>query len=332
LSGVTGDSLIVADGRLRPVWRFILSTLLVLFAYLVVGISLGVAARVLGFGLNLFVSLFTVNLIMLAALLGIYKMLCAFAEDKPLAFVGLGFRGRWKIELGTGFVLGTLMILAVAALERAWGVADFSWHPLLQGEAHQMALWAGFSFLIFSVAGATEELSFRGYPFQRLADSVGPIGATAVFAALFGAVHLGNASHTWISTFNTMLVGVTLAVAYFRTRSLWLPVGLHVSWNLVQGYVLGFPVSGILLPASLVRPQIHGAELLTGGAYGPEGSVLSTVVFVAATVYLLLSKRIYVSGEMRELVFGQNPLARHKPEKDPSAASNAGGGSQFPQA
>jgi membrane protease YdiL (CAAX protease family) len=227
--------------------------------------------------------------------------------------------------------LGTLMILAVAALERAFSAADFSWGAFVEGGAQQTAAWAVFSVVIFSVAGTSEELSFRGYPFQRLADSVGPIGATAAFAVLFGLVHLGNTSHTWISTCNTMLVGVTFAVAYFRTRALWLPVGMHVSWNFVQGFVLGFPVSGILLPQSLVRPQIHGADWLTGGAYGPEGSLLAAVVFVAATVYLLLSKRIYVSREMRELVFGPIPVLSNEPEPASPPAPNAGEGTQYPQ-
>ena len=95
---------------------------------------------------------------------------------------------------------------------------------------------------------------------------------------------------------------------------------------------MGLPVSGIVLPQSLVRPQIHGAEWLTGGAYGPEGSLLATVVIVAATVYLLLSKRIYVSREMRELVFGPAPVLGPEPEAASPAVPNTGDGNQFPQA
>jgi CAAX protease family protein len=325
LSRVNGNSFIVAGGRLRPIWKFILSTLSVLFVYLFAGFFYVAAVHVLGFSQNLFISLFIVNSLMLVGLLGIYKLFCAVADDKPLAFAGLGFRGRWKQELGTGLALGAMMILAVAALERAFGAASFSFIPSAGAQGQQLALWAGISMVVFSVAGTAEELTFRGYPFQRLADSIGPIGATAVFAALFGLVHLGNSFHTWISTCNTMLVGVTFAAAYFRTRSLWLPLGLHIAWNIVQGYVLGLPVSGILLPASLVRPQVTGAAFLTGGAYGPEGGVLTTGVFVAATVYLLFSKRIYVSREVRELVFGQDPPQGGEPKADPSPLPTAGG-------
>ncbi len=328
---MTGDSFFVASGRLRPVWRFFISTLLVILVYLFIGIFLGFVAHVLDYSFNLFVTLFVVNLLVMTTLLGMYKMFCLYVDEKPLAYVGLAFRGRWAAELAMGFALGALMILAAAGLERALGAATFSWSPLSEGQGQKIAVWAFYSFITLAVAGTTEELSFRGYPFQRLADSIGPVGATAVFAALFGLVHLGNASHTWISTCNTMLVGVTFAVAYFRTRALWLPVGLHVSWNLVQGYVLGLPVSGINLPASLLRPQLHGAEILTGGNYGPEGSLLATVVIVAGTVYLLLSKRIYVSKEMRELVFAPMPSEGPAPTPSPPEAPNPSGG-QFPQA
>jgi membrane protease YdiL (CAAX protease family) len=304
MSGMTEEISSPGGPNLRPIWRFALSFCLVLFAYLTVNLILGAVFHFAGSIPNLFAILFAANLSMLAALLGIYKMLCLLVEDKPLAFAGLGFHGRWKNELGFGLALGALMILAVAAMERTCGAADFSPASMADGGAQQVASWAAYSVIIFSVAGTSEELGFRGYPFQRLADSIGPIGATAAFAILFGLVHLGNSSHTWISTCNTMLVGVTFAVAYLRTRALWLPIGIHVAWNIVQGFVLGFPVSGIVLPQSLLRPQVRGPVWLTGGDYGPEGGLFTTLIFVAATVYLLLSKRIYVSREMRNLVFG----------------------------
>lgn len=302
---------------------------MVFAAYWGVGILLGIVFNSLHLRPDLFLSLFWFNLMILAALLGIYKMLCTLLDDKPLASVGVAFHSRWKTELGTGFTLGAVMILAVAALERAFGLAGFSWMPPTGESQRQVLIWAVVSLILFSVAGTAEELSFRGYPFQRLAESLGPAGAVAVFAALFGAAHLGNRAHTWISTFNTMLVGVTLAVAYLRTRSLWLPIGIHVSWNVIQGYALGFPVSGILLPAALVRPQIHGADWLTGGSYGPEGSLPATGVIVMATAFLLLSKSIYVSKEMRELV-GSAPAPNRAEAGAP--AGPRGGPAGFPGA
>ena len=302
------------EGPPRPIFRFLISASLVIFAYLSISILLGTFFRLLGLFPDLYLGLFLFDFLLGGVLIFLYKLLCRLLDDKPLAFVGLAFHKRWKVELGTGFALGALMIFAVAAFEAALGQADFSWMLSAAASPRHVLWWAVCALIVFFVTGTTEELSFRGYPFQRLVDAIGPAGAVAVFSILFGLVHLGNSSHTWLSTLNTMLVGVTLSIAYLRTRALWLPIGIHVSWNFFQGYVLGFPVSGILLPAALARPEIHGVLWLSGGAYGPEGSVLASGVIVLATAYLLLSKRIYVSKEMRELVLTQVPSPPNRPQ------------------
>jgi membrane protease YdiL (CAAX protease family) len=322
---VTGKSFFTVDKPQRPILRFLLSAFAVFFAYLGTGIFFGVIFRIFGLLPDIYLSLFLIELVLAVVLIALYKLFCNVLEGRPLAFVGLAFHGRWKAELGMGIALGAIMILAIGLLEGLLGAADFSWMLSAAASPRHILIWAVFSLALFCVAGTAEELCFRGYPFQRLVDSIGPVGAVVVFSALFGLVHLGNRSHTWLSTLNTMLVGVTLSVAYLRTRALWLPIGLHVSWNVVQGYALGFPVSGIMLPAALARPEIHGALWLTGGSYGPEGSLLSTGVVALGTVYLLLSKRIYVSKEMRELVLTPVPQPPDCPQPPASAEASGSG-------
>ena len=168
--------------------------------------------------------------------------------------------------------------------------------------------------VLLFVAATNEELMFRGYPFQRLAESIGAPGAVAVFSALFGMVHLSNPNHTAVSTLNTVLVGVPLAISYLRTRALWVPVGIHFAWNFIQGVGLGLPISGFSVPLSVLNAQVSGDVLLTGGKYGPEASVLTTVVIIAATGYLWRTKSIYISEAMRALVFGPPRLDSSAPE------------------
>jgi hypothetical protein len=160
-----------------------------------------------------------------------------------------------------------------------------------------------FSFLMFAVAAANEEAVFRGYPFQRLAESLTPVGAIAVTSAFFGLAHLGNPHKTWISTLNTMLVGIPFAIAYLRTRSLWMPIGMHFIWNFLMDFLLGLPVSGLNLAASVLTAHVQGPNWLTGGPYGPEGGVLAMGAILVATVYLSCTKSIYTSEEMKALVF-----------------------------
>ena len=123
------------------------------------------------------------------------------------------------------------------------------------------------------VGALAEELMFRGYPFQRLVEAVGPVGAIAIFSILFGAVHLMNPGATAIGLVNTVLIGVVLAIAYLRTRALWLPWGLHFGWNASLGLLFGLPVSGLRMFNVVDRMSAPGPTWLTGGSYGPEASV-----------------------------------------------------------
>jgi membrane protease YdiL (CAAX protease family) len=293
---VRWEQLFLDHGRLRPSWRFFFAVAMIVFAHLAVGIILGVA-----FGLfdrqpqHL---LFWANSLMLLALLAVFKILTSLFEKKPLGSIGLAFCGRWKTELGIGLSLGVAMIVIVASLEWGLGLARFSRNSI---SAEQVLVGGAYYGLLFAVAAVSEEITFRGYPFQRLVEAIGPAGAVAILSISFGLVHLENPSHTWLSTLNTIAIGVPLAVAYLRTRALWLPIGLHFAWNFVLGYGLGLPVSGILFSKALLQASVHGPAWLTGGNYGPEGSGLATGVILAATIYLLFSRSIYISEEIRGL-------------------------------
>lgn len=311
------EELFVVNGRLRPAWRFIVAAALVALAQVVVGLILGVVLGIAGREFTHVI--FWASCLTLPALLAVFKILTSHFEGKPLGSIGVSFCGRWKTELGIGIALGSAMALAVAGLEWGWGVAHFAWDPI----PVERALAGGAYYLVlFAVAATNEELMFRGYPFQRLVEAIGPAGAVALSSVIFGLAHLGNPSHTWLSTLNTALVGVPLAVAYLRTRALWLPIGIHFAWNFLQSYALGFELSGIQFSRTLLKVQVHGLEWLSGGDYGPEGSGLATIVIAAATAYLMLSRSIYISEEMRELAFGAASPAQASPAQGLAIDSN----------
>jgi hypothetical protein len=137
--------------------------------------------------------------------------------------------------------------------------------------------------LLLLFGAVQEELSFRGYPFQKLTEALGAFWAVIALSALFGAVHLWNPdAQGWLSWgfFNTLAVGVLLAVARIRTGSLWFSCGLHFGWNLFQGVVFGLPVSGLSEFSTVVTARTHGSTALSGGGYGPEGSAVCAIVLV----------------------------------------------------
>jgi len=298
------ERVFLVEGRLRSGWRFFLSVPGVLVAYLASEVVASALPRWEGTALSRFQSFFLPELVLLLALLGVFKVMTALCDRRPLGSMGLAFHRRWAKELGRGVVLGGAMVLTVAALEWTLRLAEFHVNALSLAQAFSTAM---LYVLVLAVAATNEEMIFRGYPFQRLVEAITPAGGVAVCSALFGIVHMGNPHHTWISTAITALVGIPLSIAYLRTRSLWMPVGIHLSWNFVLGFVIGLPVSGLAFRETLLHAQVRGADWLTGAEYGPEGGVLAAIAIVGGSIYLLLSKRIYVSEEMRQLVMSPLP-------------------------
>jgi hypothetical protein len=131
------------------------------------------------------------------------------------------------------------------------------------------------------LAALAEELVFRGYPLRRLAAAVGAAPATAIAAAGFGLVHLGNPGATAFSTVNVALAGVWLSCAFFSPGAMPLAWGAHFGWNAALALGFDAPVSGyaFAVPGIEYRPGAHA--WVDGAAFGPEGGVVATVALLA---------------------------------------------------
>lgn len=138
--------------------------------------------------------------------------------------------------------------------------------------------------LLFGAIG--EELMFRGYPFQTVLQTFGVWTTILPFSVLFAVAHMGNLGSSWLSLGNTFLWGVVFSVAYVRTRTLWLPIGLHTGWNwALPG--LGINLSGFEVRLHPWLLEWRAPEVVSGGIYGLEGSVLTTFAAAAVLVFLL---------------------------------------------
>jgi len=214
--------------------------------------------------------------------------ICLAIEKKPLSAMGYRLNGRWAGELGLG-VLGGAAIMLITALV-AMAAGGFHW---VHGGASLKAVGAGA--LLFIIVGFNEETLFRGYLFQRLVDGMGQWPAQILMALFFGLAHWGNpgmtgATKVW-ATVNIGLAAILLGLCYLKTKSLALPIGVHIGWNFTQGNVLGFGVSGTTGAKGLLQPVFHGkADWITGGAFGLEASLPCVIVCGAAIVALLLWK------------------------------------------
>ncbi len=273
---------VAPDGRLRPGLRALLflPTFAAVFALFMVAVML---FPPLGFirG-NHERGLFLQALIMGICSAAATWTLLRAADKRRFRNLGFWFYGGWGKELALGLGGGALMLSVVVGAGAAFGGTE--WHLR---EVEPMALVRGllWAVVLFSVAATNEELLFRGYPFQRLVESWGaPISVVAI-SGLFGLGHASNPNATWFTVSNTILAGIWLAQAYLKTRALWYPIGLHISWNFIMAFVYSLPVSGIVLQSQLLTAKDHGPQWLTGGDYGPEGSILCTGVLVVAIVW-----------------------------------------------
>jgi membrane protease YdiL (CAAX protease family) len=249
------------------------------------------------------------------------------AASYGLSLVPLHPAPRWglawsSLPWAAGFGLATWLVGRVLE-RRSW--EDLGWHPrtgmplaLLGGAALGAAMaacavglavmagragitatadWRGWGAAAlplgvgFLVAALAEELAFRGYPLRRLAAASGAVRATAVTAFGFGLLHLGNPGATAFSTVNVALAGVWLAAALFSPGAMPFAWGAHFGWNATLALGFAAPVSGYAfpLPTLQYRPGAH--PWIDGGAFGPEGGVVTTLVMVAGTAALVAWSR-----------------------------------------
>jgi membrane protease YdiL (CAAX protease family) len=209
---------------------------------------------------------------------------CTRLRREPLSSVGYRLDRRWLRELALGTLLGIGMALAVVGTIWVIGGVRFELAPARSGGTLLTGLY------IFLFAALMEENLFRGFIFQRLLDGMGSWPAQIALASLFALLHQGNpgmeGSTELVASLDLFLGSILLGLAYLRTRSLALPVGLHLGWNWTQGYVLGFGVSGHD-HAGWLRPIFQGqVEWLTGGAFGPESSIFSPLVSLLVVSFL----------------------------------------------
>lgn len=197
----------------------------------------------------------------------------------------LGWRtdGRLGRRLARGIGLGALMAALAIALAVALDAASLRL-------THDWSRWPAIAVpLVIGLlcAALAEELMFRGYPLRRLADAVGPAPAMAVLAALFGLAHAKNPSATVFSTVNVAFAAVWLSFAFFSTGGMALAWGLHFGWNAGLALLFDAPVSGLTfaVPGVDYAPGRHA--WVDGGAFGPEGGVVTTVVMIAGTLAII---------------------------------------------
>lgn len=215
-----------------------------------------------------------------------------FLDKRSIESLGLTLSIQTLFDILIGIVITFLQMGIIYFLMYGLGwitFEGFAW----QFDPIPLVLKNTLLFLaIFMLVAWNEELLSRGYHLQTIASGLNLFWGVMISSAIFGLLHLGNPGATGISTLGIFLAGVFFAYAYIRTRQLWLCMGMHLGWNFFEGVGFGFPVSGLdIYP--LTRIQVHGPELWTGGAFGPEAGlvVLPALALGVVLIFLYTLKR-----------------------------------------
>jgi len=228
-------------------------------------------------------------------------------EDLPWRALGWALHKGWLLDVFKGLLMGGA-IVCVAALV---GMVAGGYRIEMGGAgAYAVARTLATSCVIFLLSAAAEEMMFRSYPLQTLMRSW-PILPALVFSSVtFGIAHVWNPNVVpGFTLVNTILAGAWLAVAYWRTRSLWFPMGLHFGWNWVQGAFIGSPVSGItrITPDPLMRLTDAGPAWIGGGAYGIEGGAACTIAIIIGTLFVWRTRLLHATPELRHYTDNEIP-------------------------
>ncbi len=222
-------------------------------------------------------------------------------EDLPFRALGCWFTTFWFKDLVLGLVIGAVSIGVAVLIPYIFGGLHFSLNQ--SAGTTPILLTLSVTLLIFIVAAISEETLFRGYMLQTMLRAKLFWVGTILTSFLFATAHNNNPGANFFSWTNTFLAGIWLAVAYWKTRNLWFPFGIHLAWNWVQGSVLGINVSGLgeLASAPLMRSTDSGPIWLTGGDYGIEGGFACTIALIVSTALIYFLPILKPTAEMLAL-------------------------------
>ena len=216
-----------------------------------------------------------------ATLIIIVTGICQLLRKEQITVITGKFNFNWLRQFLVGIMIGAALmifpaiILTVLGLVH-WQVNDISFSTIISG------------FTVFIYVDLVEELLFRGFIFQRFIESFGQWPAQLIIAGMFLLTHFDNPGMVGIikllASLNIFFASILFGLAFIKTRSLAMPIGIHFMANWVQGSLLGFGVSGnnelgLLNPQFLLAP-----EWLTGGTFGLEASILGLIFLLVITL------------------------------------------------
>lgn len=180
-----------------------------------------------------------------------------------------------------GLLVGFIFMALVVSIIVAMGYATVTWKGF-SGEK-QFSV-----FMMFLAVAVGEEMIFRGVIFRWIDERWNTWVALLISAILFGWIHISNENGSWWSSFAIAIeAGLLLGAAYKWSGNLWVPIGIHWAWNYTQGNIFGLAVSGSNAGTTMLVTTVNGPDIITGGAFGPEASIITVFLGTFLTIVFL---------------------------------------------
>lgn len=198
--------------------------------------------------------------------------------------LGLGFTKVFS-KIFIGVVSGLIAISVVAFFINILGGTNsiYNFKP-----EYLKILLLGLIFFTFQ--STSEELIYRGYLMPHFSKSIGIFWSILLSSVLFTLLHALNPGITIMPIINLMLASIVFSLIYYKTGNLWLVGFAHAVWNFSQGLIYGSMVSGLALKESVFKSlPIENNELISGGEFGFEGSIVTSILGVVLIVLLIIS-------------------------------------------
>lgn len=213
-----------------------------------------------------------IQLAMTLGIVGASWLMIKEIEYRNISFYRYTFVGKSLIQ---GFVVGVIMMLAFAFIVYLLGIIEFKY----VGLSTRLLI----SFFIYILVAVGEEVLVRGYILTNLQEKMNPFWGLFFSSFFFGILHLGNDHFTWIGFTTISLSGFLMGLMTLKAGSISTAIGLHLSWNFVQGPVLGFAVSGHQ-EIGILNPIALSSTTFSGGKFGAEGSILMMILTLLSVV------------------------------------------------
>lgn len=231
----------------------------------------------------------------LLTLIPILVFLCygCFVQKRPLSSFGFSLtRVNAAGDYGIGFLIGLLMMTAVILLEITFGYIHFT--GMNGASVIPPVLLFLFGFLI---QGMAEEIEFRGFFMISIARRYPVWLAVITNPMFFGILHILNKGATIFSTANTIMVGVLFSIIMLKRDSIWMAGAIHSAWNFAQSDLFSQRVSGAdLTPSLFEMTNPTGTNMISGGDYGVEAGVFTTIILIIVIILALRMKPVRKSA------------------------------------